>query len=99
MAVFTTREGLDTEQALRIHSKGQYKPFSRDTLLLSVYDSLRHRKTALEDATALTNTILGRLYTQVEQATLERDTVVEVTAAVLSRFDAAAATHYRAFHP
>ncbi len=75
------------------------EPFSRDKLLLSVYDSLRHRKTALSDAEGVTNTILGTLYKQLTDAVVDRDRVVRIVYVTLSRFDKVAATHYQAFHP
>jgi hypothetical protein len=68
-------------------------------LLLSVYDSLRHRKAATADATALTETIVARLYPHIADATLQRSDVIEVATKVLSNFDKAAATSYQAFHP
>lgn len=98
-AIFTTREAVDVTRALRIYKNKQYEPFSRDTLLLSVYDSLRHRKTATADATALTETIMSRLLPRIADATLQRQDVLEVTTGVLARFDKAAATSYQAFHP
>lgn len=75
------------------------EPFSRDKLLLSVYDSLRHRKTALEDAVGLYRTIVSKLLPQIEKAAVESTVIQEVTFSVLKRFDKAAATHYRAYHP
>ncbi len=87
------------QQALRVRRGKRSEPFSRDQLLLSIYDSLRHRKTATMDASALTGTILSQLYPLIHEATIERDTIVEIAAATLDRFDTAAATHYRAFHP
>ncbi len=97
-AVFSTLEMADTTQALRIANHKRLEPFSRDTLLLSLYDSLRHRKTAISDATALVGTIMGLMYPLVEQATIQRDVLVELAGATLERFDPVAATHYRAFH-
>lgn len=97
-AIFSTTEGVDTSQALSVQKKNGLEPFSRDTLLVSVYDSLRHRKTALQDATALTSTILNALMPLADKAVLDRDVVVTVTAAILDRFDKPAATSYRAFH-
>lgn len=99
LAVFTTIERVDTEQALRVRKNSLYQPFSRDKLLLSIYDSLRHRKTAVEDATALAGTVLTKLYPLIQNATLERRQIVKITREVLGRFDKAAATHYEAFHP
>jgi len=97
-AIFTTLESIDTTQALRVQSDKRYVPFSRDKLLLSIYDSLRHRKTATDDATALTGTILSGLYPFIQNATLKRGTIAEVAVVVLANFDKAAATSYRAFH-
>lgn len=98
-AVFTTLEAVDASQALSVRNQRRYEPFYRDTLLLSVYESLRHRKTAITDATALTGTILGRLYPHVQEAVIDRDEIVKATQETLNRFDKAAATSYAAFHP
>jgi transcriptional repressor NrdR len=98
-AIFSTLEGIDTSQALSVQKKNGLEPFSRDTLLITVYDSLRHRKTALRDATALTATIISTLTPLADNAVIDRDVVATVTATVLQRFDKPAATHYRAFHP
>lgn len=98
-AVFTTLEAVDFSQAVTVVRNQTYEPFSRDTLLLSVYDSLKHRKTASSDATALVTTIIGQLVAFIETAQLTREQIVAVTSEVLERFDGVAATHYRAFHP
>lgn len=98
-AVFTTLEAVEASQALRVrHTPKHSEPFSRDTLLLSIYDSLKHRKTAVTDATALTATVLGKLYPLIHEATLERDDIVAIASETLRRFDPVAATHYQAFH-
>lgn len=66
---------------------------------MSVYDSLRHRKSALMDATSLTATIVSNMYDLADNGVIERDAVVTVTNTVLERFDKIAAIHYKAFHP
>lgn len=66
---------------------------------MSVYDSLRHRKSALTDATSLTATIVSNMYDLADNGVIEREAVVTVTSAVLERFDKIAAIHYKAFHP
>jgi hypothetical protein len=69
-------------------------------LFVAVLDSLRHRKTATSDATALTDTILKHLPDCAESdGSINRDKLVLLTAGTLSRFDNAAGVHYRAFHP
>lgn len=77
---------------------GNLQPFSRDTLFISIYEACRHRKSAVSDATSLIRTILGKLIPLVQDATLQRDQIVQITAEVLRRFDKAAATAYQAYH-
>ncbi len=97
-AIFTTLEQLDTSGALRVQSDNQYEPFVRDELFLSVYDSLRHRKTALADATALTETIMSSLSPSGD-ALIDRNKIIRETSRVLHRFDRVAAALYEALHP
>jgi len=97
-AIFTSIERVDTEQALSVVKNDAHQPFSRDKLLFSIYDSLKHRKTAESDATALTATILGKLMKATDEATITRQKIVDLTYEVLNNFDNAAATHYQAFH-
>lgn len=99
LSIFTTTELPDSSQALRVSKNGTLEPFLRDKLLITVHDSLRHRKAALLSATALTDTIIARIYTATDSAIVERDVIVEIASAVLGAFDSAAVTHYRAFHP
>jgi transcriptional regulator NrdR family protein len=63
-----------------------------------VYESLKHRKTALEDATGLVATIISLLL-QDQSAEIDRTTVIKTTHMVLKRFDTPAYTHYSAYHP
>jgi hypothetical protein len=67
-------------------------------MLLDLYDCLRHRKTALLDATALTNTILGRLLPLITNASLQRSDIITVTTEMLKNFDHPAQVHYQAYH-
>lgn len=98
-AIFTTTEAADAVSVLRFHYLGALKPFLRDSLLISVYDSLRHRQSALTDATSLTATILSNIYDLSDNGVIERDAVITVTTTVLENFDPISATHYKAFHP
>lgn len=80
-------------------NKGSYKPFSRDRLFLNIYESLKHRKTALSDATAITERVIGSLSPYMAKGHIERSEIVQTTGLILRRFDTAAATHYEAYHP
>lgn len=96
-AVFTTSESVDLDKSLVIKSDSQYKPLKRDKLFVSVYDSLRHRKTALNDATALTDTIINRLYAK-HSAQIEKADVIKISSEVLKKFDKAGYVYYSAYH-
>ncbi len=98
-ADFTTLEKPDFLTALTVTHKKYYTPFSRDKLFLSVYESVKHRKTALSDATALTDTIVGKLYPLIQSGSLTQDQIVTIASEALHHFDKAAASHYNAYHP
>jgi transcriptional regulator NrdR family protein len=98
-AIFSTTEAADAVSALRVRSSRALEPFLRDNLLMSVYDSLRHRKSAITDATSLTATIVSNMYDLADNGVIEREAIITVTSAVLERFDKVAATHYKAFYP
>ncbi len=74
-------------------------PFARDKLLLDVYESCRHRKTAISDAAALADLIVAELLRLKHGGLLERSQVVRTTHRLLERFDKTAATVYAAYHP
>lgn len=97
-AIFTSLEGVDNVLAVRVIKNGHLEPFSRDKLLLAIHDSLKHRKTAVADASYLTGTILGSIYTHLKDATIDSSKITQITLQTLGNFDKAAATHYRAFH-
>lgn len=101
-ATISTIEAIDYTQAWMVRRTMSKiittVPFSRDALLISIYDSLRHRPNAIDDASALTKTIITRLEPFVIQATIDREHIISVSSKVLGNFDAVAATHYKAFH-
>lgn len=98
-AVFTTAEVADYQAAWTVRrSTGSIEPFNRDKLLLSLYESCKHRKTALADAGALTDTIMRKLLPLVDSSSLRNTTIAQVALVSLSRFDKAAGVHYAAFH-
>lgn len=100
-SVVTTVEGLDFAASISIKTAaGHLQPFQRDILFISVYDSLRHRKTAVADAEALTATVLRALPTCFNtDRSVDRAKLVKLAGDTLHRFDSAAAVQYQAFHP
>jgi transcriptional regulator NrdR family protein len=98
-SIFTTRENIDYAGALRIKTAYEpLQPFLRDKLLISVYRSLSHRKTALLDADSLCATIIASLVSQQQKGLLNTEHIIKTTHQILLKFDRAAATHYQAHH-
>ena len=96
--IFTTTEDLDLAGSIIVSTKNLSEPFSRDKLFLSIHDSLKHRKSALQDATELTDTVLAQVLTTITSARLDSSEIAKRCHQTLLKFDDAAATHYAAFH-
>ncbi len=98
-AVFTTEETIQYEAVWAVSGpKSGLEPFNRDKLLLSLYKSCEHRKTALDDAKGLTDTIINKLRASVVDGVLSKRSIAQVSQVALNRFDVAASVHYQAFH-
>jgi transcriptional repressor NrdR len=98
-AVFTTEEAVQYDLIWLVEVKsGALKPFNRDKLFLSLYNSCQHRPGALEDATALTATIINKLSPSAVDARINSRTIARTAQVALNRFDKAASVHYQAFH-
>lgn len=107
---FSTLELPDYEKSLNVTSLNtNNQPFSRDKLFLSIYKSLGHRPDALNSATALTSTIIGRLLTKrhsLQGLTLQNQkdgiisnySIATISYEVLKRYDPLAAASYKAYH-
>lgn len=97
--VFTTLEQAELRSGIVIRSLEGLRPLERDTLLLTVYESCKHRQKALEEASHLTNTIIGDILKQVDSdGTIEQEKLHIIVRQVLERFDPAAATIYTAYN-
>jgi transcriptional regulator NrdR family protein len=81
-----------------ISNTGALTPFTRDKLLLSLYESCKHRKSALSDAGALTDTIIKKLLPHAQHGRVSRTLIIQTAQVALNRFDTAASTHYTAYH-
>ncbi len=97
-ATVTTIEKIDLETAVTVLDKKASRPFSRDKLMISIFESCKHRKDAQKAASGLTDTILGQLYPLITAGSLGKDDIRDVTSQVLARFDRAAGVHYQAYH-
>lgn len=96
--IWTTRETIDLSTSHRVVSRSGYlTPLSRDKLFVSIKDSLSHRKSALEDATGLTDTIL-HLVLRTAQADISVLEIIALAGPAISRFDPTAGAVYMARH-
>jgi transcriptional regulator NrdR family protein len=97
--VFTTQESVELGTSLVVqYGTEQLKPFSRDKLFASIYESCKHRSAAVDDAAALTKTIIASLVRLQHDGSIMREAIVHTTHETLARFDATAATVYSAYH-
>jgi hypothetical protein len=74
-------------------------PFARDVLFVSLYESCKHRKDAINDASAITDIVVNQLLKECTDGVVMRDRITATAYLALSRFDEIAATFYRAYHP
>ena len=97
-AIFTTNEAIDLTTSLVVRSQGHTAPFSRDKLFISIFRAVGHRKQPINDAGALTDTVLAKCRLKAVSAALAPSDIVSVAMEVLQRFDNAAAVQYIAYH-
>lgn len=98
-ATVTTIEKIDFSSAVLVRLGKHAEPFSRDKLLMSIYESCKHRSDALSASIALTDTIISNLYPRIKDAEVPNSTITKEAVKVLTSFDASAAVHYAAYHP
>jgi transcriptional repressor NrdR len=97
--VFTTEESVRLPLSWRVKTtSGGLEPFSRDKLFVSLHKSLLHRKTALEDADALSDTVIRRLTDRKQSRAIDKAQIIKIVQVTLTRFDRAAAVHYEVHH-
>lgn len=79
-------------------SDGSLHHFSRDKLFLSIYESCKHRKNAVEDTSAITLNIVGKLSGFSATGEILRKELIDIVLAVLRNFDPTAANVYSGLH-
>lgn len=98
--VFTTHEKADLATSTVVQKRAQVlEPLNRDKLFISIYESCKHRPTALQDARALTETIIARTLTsQSAEGIVTLASLTESVTQTLQNFDSVSATYYRAYY-
>jgi hypothetical protein len=79
--------------------QGKLVPFLRDQLFVDILASCKHRSSAIEDSTAITQIVINDTVKSASSGTVYRQDLVKTSAKVLGRVDKAAATIYLAYHP
>ena len=100
-AIFTSLERVDYGSSLSFKNASSHIiPFDRDNLYISLYEACKHRPSAIEDATALANTIIMKLLTNSRSPVglITRSELIATAVTALERFDRVACTHYTAYH-
>lgn len=98
--VFTTEEGTLLGSVIDVVGKnGSIHGLERERLLISLYNSLRHRPTALRDAVGITDTVIAKILPEAHDGQVERTVIIKAATTALKRFDRAAAVQYAAYHP
>ena len=101
VAQFSTLELPDYATSLVVKGlRGKLYPFSRDKLFLSLYKALEYRHDAVDTATDLTETVIGRLLRtkKAPGGLLMMKDIASAAYLTLKRFDPPAAHTYKAFH-
>ena len=98
-AVFTTVELYDPSQTWMVVVAGsQPAAFMSEKLFLSIYESLKHRPSALRDAKYITETVINKLSRTTNNGLISNVLIAKTVSISLNRFDKVARTHYQAFH-
>ena len=98
-AVFTSRELPDWGMSISVsQNNGQIRAFSTDKVFVSVYRSLSHRRSPIEDSRGITTTITESACQLQRNGVLSKEELQKTISEVLQRFDKVAQVHYDAHH-
>ena len=98
-AVFTTIEKVDLTSSLVVKNQdGTIESFNGDALFVSVLHAVGHRNNPLNDARAITDTVIGRLIHNATGAVISSQQIIMAVTKSLERFDKSAAIQYVAYH-
>lgn len=96
-ATYSTHEQAAYDSVWRVQtSDASLVPFNKQKLFVELYKACEHRTTALDDAIALTDTVLSRLRSHTTSGLLESKDIAITSHTVLKNFDTAAAVYYAA---
>lgn len=74
-------------------------PFQKERLFLSILKTCEHRKDALNDAIALTETVTAKIIQGSPSASIPLGSIATTVHQVLRNFDSLSSAQYAALHP
>lgn len=96
-AIWTSVERSELHTIWRVSKDGHLLVFRTETLLISLYEALKHRKTADIDAKYVCDTVIQKLSAK-HVAILPTALIVKTSYDILRRYDKVAAALYNATH-
>ena len=97
---FSTVEVPDysTIWSLARNNSKHLEPFNRTKLYISIYQSLKHRNKALEEAEELTNTVIMKMSNKVRDGLVFIEDLKESVMEILNNFDNTSLVYYKAYY-
>jgi transcriptional repressor NrdR len=97
-AIWTTSEAPQAPTIYRVSKDQHMVVFRPETLLISLYESLRHKKTADIDAKYVFDTVMNKLQAK-HLAVIPTQLIAKTAHDVLRRYNKPASAVYKAQHP
>lgn len=96
-SIWSTDENysLNTTHRVIYSDMTHFKAFSRDILYVSILDSLAHRKDRIEEAGAITDTIISKVLS-LKSSNINIEQLKSIATDTLKSFDVVAASVYKA---
>ena len=97
--VFTSSESFDENKMWVVKDKvGSITPFMKENLFISIYNSCKHRPSAIVDAKNLTDTVISKIIKLKLGTEISKKDLEKVAHNVLLHFDKVAAIYYEAYY-
>jgi transcriptional repressor NrdR len=96
-AVWTSHERIELATVWRVRKDNHLTDFRPETLLISLYEALKHRKTADIDSKYVCDTVIAKLARQ-NSAELSTELIKKTAHDILRRYDKVAASLYLVTH-
>jgi transcriptional repressor NrdR len=96
-AIWSTSERLQASGTYKVQSNEHLVDFRPEILLISLYESLKHRKTPELDAKYVSETVVENLQ-NLKQATIPKSEIANQSYIVLKNYDKLASDIYKTVH-